>query len=410
MRIVTGIVGATTTWIANNRGLVTTAAQIAASVISIGAGLAIIGQTISTVGSGFGLVATVASTIGGLLSTPLGIVVAIGAAVGLGVAAWMRFTESGQAAAKMLLDYFAPTIDFIKQLIGGIGDALMAGDLSLAGQIAVKGLQIVFVDGLNTIADLIGGTLGDTLGVVASEITSGNITGAWQTVVKGMAKLWADFSQGVVTVFTSAAKAVVDAWQSSVNAIANGLLKAASGDGIMARIAKLIVGYDVGELQRFNDEKDAQRGIKQNIFDIGAGSIKDSTNAIADPIKGFLDSVNEQAVANADQADHDLKERIRGRRGERGDTGKLQDELDVLTKRAAKERAAVPEKQLPTREQLGSVAVGFSGAGLALQLMGGAGDPQKQLLGEAKKQRELQADAVKLLESMNQVLQKFGFR
>jgi hypothetical protein len=56
-----------------------------------------------------------------------------------GVAAWMRFTASGKAAAQFLFDVFKPTLDIIGETLGGIGDALMAGNLQLAGQIAVTG-------------------------------------------------------------------------------------------------------------------------------------------------------------------------------------------------------------------------------------------------------------------------------
>jgi hypothetical protein len=41
-----------------------------------------------------------------------------------GVAAWVRFTASGKAAAQFLFDVFKPTIDIIGETLGGIGDAL----------------------------------------------------------------------------------------------------------------------------------------------------------------------------------------------------------------------------------------------------------------------------------------------
>jgi hypothetical protein len=151
LRVVTGITSGVARWMANHRQLVTTLAQVASTVVSIGAVLAIIGKTTETIGGGFGTAGQdhpADRRLPGL---------AAGhrprhwdSAIAAGVAAWMRFTASGQAAAKMLLDYFAPAIEFIKQLVGGIGDALMAGNLALAGQIAFKGLEIVAAKGLNT--------------------------------------------------------------------------------------------------------------------------------------------------------------------------------------------------------------------------------------------------------------------
>src|SRR5438105_1205435 len=83
--------------------------------------LASIGKGISVTVSGFGFLAKIIPAIAGFLASPLGIVVAIAAAVAGGVYAWVRFTESGKAAAKFLLDFFGPAIQFIKQLVGGIG-------------------------------------------------------------------------------------------------------------------------------------------------------------------------------------------------------------------------------------------------------------------------------------------------
>src|SRR6185369_8341547 len=98
---------------------------------------AAVGAAVSFIGSGFGFIATAVSAVATFLATPLGITVAIAAAIGLAVAAWVRFTDSGKAAAQFLFDVFKPTIDVISEALGGIGDALTAGNLQLAGQIAI---------------------------------------------------------------------------------------------------------------------------------------------------------------------------------------------------------------------------------------------------------------------------------
>ena len=407
-RIVTGIVSLTARWLANHKALVGSTAQIAGGIATVGATLAIIGKVAEGLGSGFGFAAKAVAALGTFLASPLGIAVAIGAAVAGGVAAWMRFTDSGRAAAKMLYEFFAPAIDFIKQLVGGIGDSLAAGNLQLAGQIALKGLQLVFAEGINTIADLLGGTLGDAVGQLGQQLISGDLVGAWQTIVASMGKLWASFSQGVVKVFSAAAQAVVSAWSSAVSGIANSLLKASAQGGVLGKIASTIVGADVGKLQAENDRLDRARGIKQDIFGIGAQSINDSTKAIADPIKGFLTDLETFADDTAAKADQKLKATVKA--GERVDTGSLQKQLDELTTRAAKERAGIKDLTLPEKQDFGSVAVGFGGGNLALQLQGGAGGPQKQMADQLKKQTDLQQQLLDTFNSVKAQLAKLGFQ
>src|SRR5262249_38969754 len=146
-----------------------------------------------------------------------------------------------------------PTFAFIKQLVFGIADALAAGNIPLAGRIAVKGLQVVFQEGVNAIADVIGGTLGDLIGELGTKAISGDLMGAWRGAVQAMSALWANFAKGVVSVFTSAAKAVTDVWAKTVSGIANGLLRASASGGVLGKIASTIVGVDVGALKAEND-------------------------------------------------------------------------------------------------------------------------------------------------------------
>jgi hypothetical protein len=406
LRVVTGITSGIARWLANHKQLVTTLAQTASTVVTIGGVLAIIGKLTETIGGGFGLLAKIIPPIAGFLASPLGIVVAIGVAIAAGVAAWMRFTASGQAAAKMLLEYFAPAIEFIKQIVGGIGDALMAGNLALAGRIALKGLEIIFAEGINTIADLIGGTLGDTIGQLADQITSGDFAGAWQTAVAGMAKLWADFSSGVVTVFTSAAKAVVDVWAKTV-----------SGSPITFR--------SVGPRRRHGQDRQPDRGRRRRQAQRGKrphrsparhppGHFRDR-RAVDQrqhqrhrrPNEGLSRFGEAQAAATAADADRNLRKTV-GPGGRRADVGRLNNELDGLTKQAAKERAGIKDVQLPDKASLSQVSVGFSGAALAMQLQGGNG-PQQQLLDKAKKQVDLLTEARDALFKIKDKLAGFGF-
>lgn len=406
LTITNGIALAASKWVKANAGLIASVAKVGVYLGVISAGLAAISAASNGLAAGFGAAGKAVFAISGFLATPLGITLALGAAIAGGVAAWMKFTSSGQAAAKYLIDAWLPTINFVKQLIFGIGDALAAGNLALAGKIAVKGLQIVFQEGVNSIADIVGGTLGDSIGEVGTKAIKGDLLGAWSTVVSKMASMWGSFSKGLVTVFVGAAKSVVDAWQSAVNGIAKGLLKASAEGGIKGKIASTILGVDVGKLQAENDAFDAQRGIKQNIFDIGFGSVGDSTNAIAGPVKEFLDGVKQAAEDSATASS--ANEAARPRSATRGDTGAMQAELDKLTKQAAKEKAAVATPPGFANKAGAGSLVGFSGSALALQLQGGGKDVQGRIAKGVEKNAALAGKAVDLLDAIKQRTKGFA--
>jgi hypothetical protein len=366
-------------------GLVPVIFGVGSALIAAGTVIAAIGAGVFTIGTAFGAVASAVLAVGGFLATPLGAALAIGAAV-IGIAAaWMRFTELGRQTAATLWGMVLPIVETIKATVKGVSDAIGGGDLILAGQIAIKGLQLVFMQGLGLIASSISTTLGDALGSIASDLIKGDFLGAWQTVIASMGKLWADFSQGVVRVFTAAAQAVTDRWQATVNSIANGLLKASSQGGVVGKIASLIVGADVGELQKENDRLDKARGLKpQNLLELGSQSVNDSTNALRGPIDNWFASLNEVAGDKATEAERKFRARVPGGAAE-NEQGKLQAELDNLRKQAAAAQKKVADEAAnkPAMQQLGdfsmgkmAVAGGFSAEGLAAQLNGG---PQERM-------------------------------
>jgi hypothetical protein len=56
--------------------------------------------------------------------------------------AWARYTASGRAAISYLSARLGEFLAFGREVFGGIADALMAGDLALAGRVAMAGLMV----------------------------------------------------------------------------------------------------------------------------------------------------------------------------------------------------------------------------------------------------------------------------
>lgn len=131
-------------WAKENGSVIRTVALIGVGLVAAGAVLVGIGATIFGVGAAFGVVATVLTGIGTVLGAVLSPVGLIVVALLSGVAAWARFTESGRASVSFLMDRLGEFLAFGREVIGGIGDALMAGDLALAAQIGWQAVLVVF--------------------------------------------------------------------------------------------------------------------------------------------------------------------------------------------------------------------------------------------------------------------------
>jgi hypothetical protein len=222
-----------------------------------------IGGGLMGLGAAFGVAVSAIMTLASAAAFLTSPIVLIVATLAGGVIAWARFTSSGRAAVQAIIDAFGPLIETVRTVIARIGDALMAGNLVLAGQIAVKGLQLVFLQGLEAISSAIGGILGAAIGDVGTRLIQGDLKGAWETVVKGMAKVWADFAEGIVAIFTMATRAVIDAWQQTQNTITNTLLDQSAKGGVLGKIASMILGVDMQEEQRKADELNRKLGLNK---------------------------------------------------------------------------------------------------------------------------------------------------
>jgi len=295
-----------------------------------------------------------------------------------------------EGAAKLIgmFNKWALENNIVIDTLKSIGDAISGGDWALAGEIAIKGLQLAVATGVNFIADMIGGTLGDSFGQVGAMILGGDFYGAWNSAVAGMAKLWADFSSGVVMVFSAAANSVTQKWKETVNSLATGMLKTAAGGGVMGKIMSKILGVDVAAAVAENDRLDRARGISQDALGIGTAGISDSTNAAIDPIaakiKTFLDGMQVAADTAASDAESGAKNAMGGN-ANRANIGRLMDELNDLRSGAATAKASQRKKAGPAGDvediatKVSNATASSAGAALALS---GAGN--STALGVAK--------------------------
>jgi len=149
------VAGAITEWIGRNRAAIAVAAGLTAAIGGIGAALIGAGVALKIVGTAIGAMSAVVSAvttgfsiIRGLLTAllnPLGLLVAGLAAIGV-------YAVIATGAWKPVFEYLSAGFNWIKDIAlkawQGISDALAAGDIELAAQIALTGLQTAWYEAI----------------------------------------------------------------------------------------------------------------------------------------------------------------------------------------------------------------------------------------------------------------------
>ncbi|QKK08479.1 MAG: phage tail tape measure protein [Planctomycetota bacterium] len=145
-----------TQWVRENKALVVTVAKVAAGVAAAGIAIIGLGLLIAGVGAVFGLLAGAVGAVGtaigfigtalGALLSPIGLVVAAVVGLGTGAAGLVGRLEARRLA--WLRDQFGRLREFVGKVIGGIADALAAGDITLAAEILWLSLKLVWQRGV----------------------------------------------------------------------------------------------------------------------------------------------------------------------------------------------------------------------------------------------------------------------
>jgi hypothetical protein len=170
-------------WVSQHRELIVLVAKVAAGTIAAGVAIYALGGVFSAASVAIGGLATAVKLAGaafGLLLSPLGLIAsAIGGAIGYALYAGGAFSEMAQT--------FSVAWE-------GIKNALSSGDLGLAGRIAVNGLKIAFLQGLDALSNVVGGGVGDLIRTIGGQLASGDLAGAWDTIVSALGAAWSQFS------------------------------------------------------------------------------------------------------------------------------------------------------------------------------------------------------------------------
>ena len=200
-------------WAEENNSLVATLFTVGTSITVVGGavtalGVGLLGASVVIGGLAHGAAWLAAGL--GLVVSPLGLITTLLAG---GVGVWLRFTTAGQRAGGVLGVTFQNLSAVASQALGGIVDAIRAGDFELAGEVAMAALKVALLTGVAGVATAIGGEWGELLGKLAAQVIDGDLSAAWSTAVTGMQALWAQFSKGVVGLFVAAMDSIIEKWR-----------------------------------------------------------------------------------------------------------------------------------------------------------------------------------------------------
>jgi hypothetical protein len=142
-------------FIRNNQGLVTGLAIAAVVAFAFGSALVALGGLLMAIGLAMTFVPVALTAIGTALAavfSPIGLLiaglVALGVALVAGVAYWLFWTQSGQAAIAALIAWFKPLLDVATLTLRGIWAAIAEGNWQLAGAIMMAALNVAFQSGI----------------------------------------------------------------------------------------------------------------------------------------------------------------------------------------------------------------------------------------------------------------------
>ena len=216
------VVGTIMHWIGQNKSLIATVAGIGAGIVAaVGAGLAAF-AVISGAVSLFGLVITgVTAAVGalgaviGFIASPIGLAVVAVA----GLATWLGYLVSqNETVRSAFSSAFGEIKEIVGDTFGGIVDALKAGDIGLAGKIAMAGLKSAVFGALSSLLESFqkfgtGVVTGMNLAFsfVAERAVSGAtaVLNAWVRVRSWFATLWTGIKQDAAGAFS-----VLQSWGS----------------------------------------------------------------------------------------------------------------------------------------------------------------------------------------------------
>jgi len=217
-------------WVAENRGVVVTAAAVGVGLVAAGVAVVGLGVTVAVTGKLILLTVAAVKLAFGLLLSPIGAVVAGVAAITVGMGYLFAKTDEGRAIVSFLGDEFVSLGRRAKETFGAISDAIGAGDWRLAWKIGLAALK---AEWLNFTFYL----------QVAWNVAKSMVVDTWRDAVAGLKLMFIDLGSFIAKATVGVLRAMLDGVAGAIGKVStklgNKLREAAASIPSMARIEEL---------------------------------------------------------------------------------------------------------------------------------------------------------------------------
>ena len=384
--------------------------KVASAIGTAGVALTTLGGVLSGAG------AIVSPFVAGL-AVLAGVMTAVEIRTGAGRSLWESYGGSVRRVVGGVLQDLGQMMAFADRVIGGVTDALIAGDLAGAVDVMWAGAKVAWTSALLEIDKLTSGTFG---GIIQSLISGqwsaagesamnalkiawlsgvGFLSGVWDTVVTAATTAWT----GIVTAADTAWTGILTGFDQLINKMKRGF-----GEFLEWVAIKLVplsqqlsrAGIDIGVGKLF----DASEAILRSLDEPGAdraGELAERQDARQAASKGRQDArqaASDEARTAREKEIEDLRRRQTELAGQGGQAAKQQQTANqkalsdaIEAAEAAREAAAenkLKEEDFAVSEATQSIAR-FSGEALGLSV-GRSDDP-------AERTAKLTADQIKVL-------------
>ena len=218
-------------WVKNNGEIIRTIALVTAGVLAGGIALIGLGTAIGLVGFALGGMATILTTVGAVLGVVMSAVGALLTPIGLVTTAVISAAASilyasgrGGQALDWLGERFGELSRIAQDAWRAIANALAAGDMEAAAQVAWAGLKLVFLQGINELDELWDG-MKRRVGNAFSDAFTGTAKiaiNAWD----GLRAAWVETLAFIERHAISIGGKVASVWRQVVGAVADAMLEA----------------------------------------------------------------------------------------------------------------------------------------------------------------------------------------
>ncbi len=330
------------TWIKENPELVQTLLKVGVALAVVGGAILAVGvaaQALAFIFAGVGMAISAAIFIikapfiilGGLiaaLSSPLG---ALLVGVGAVVAGFLYMTGLGGAAIQWLRDRFDDLAETFGATWKGITDAIKAGDLALAMEIAWLGIKIAWNQGCLWILKIWNSLKLSILSVWNDAMASIKTLGSDATV--GLMVMWLEFSTFIEKLWNDITTGFMNKWDEAIGWVEKKLHKIVMGgvwsDDQMAEAMKMVDDRVGAETKKRTQEKDTANKALETEKNKQIGEAGQIANANRDAFSKDATDANkalEADYAKREQAARaeieDLRNQLKGLANLAGDKAK----------------------------------------------------------------------------------------